>query len=329
MSLILDALNKADHERRKNDDRPGLDSHHDPVMPPTPQKPARLVLTYSVAAVFLIALGAGAYFWGKSSNHPALADAPGQNPVANAVPAGAPPSATVAAAEPATPEVVPSAGKRPPLTKAAADQSRQIAAQYQKARDTRSDSPKTHTPNQEVAALYAQSESGAPIVTPPPQAAVQAKPVPPTTAPPTPQQARPSTPQPTPKPAAQPEPETITQNPAAATNPYQAQGPAAAKPPVATPPPDAGPTSMKDFPEVGDIRSLPWTQQVEIPTLNYSEHHYLPNNAGNVVINGVTRKRGDKIDKDLTLELILRDGVLIRYGNQAFKLPALNSWINM
>jgi general secretion pathway protein B len=61
MSLLLDALNKADQERKRNESVPGIDSNHDAYPEHRPQaSPALIVaITFAVA----IAVAAALFFW--------------------------------------------------------------------------------------------------------------------------------------------------------------------------------------------------------------------------------------------------------------------------
>ncbi len=89
------------------------------------------------------------------------------------------------------------------------------------------------------------------------------------------------------------------------------------------------PFYLADFPQFGDIRSLPWEVQEAIPTLTYTEHNFQPNNQGHIVINGSRLKRGGRLTQEIMVDNILEDGVILRYKAHGFKLQALSSWINM
>jgi len=274
MSLILDALHKADSERRKkHDEPPGLDSQHDPIASAPKAEPWRLWLMYGGGLVLIIALSIGAYYWGKTSSttntsastEPRLAkQAQPQNPPNNRLP-----TSTQAVDDHSQADI------------SAAEKAEAARLYERKPEPTREPEPQR-------------------IATPEPQLAVrQATPMP--TAPPT----------PTPRPVA-------TATPAPTPSP--------------TPPPrqsSGEPEYLADFPAIGDIRSLAWTTQEKIPSLTYSEHIFAPENRGYVVINGAKKKTGDQLERGLVIESILRDGILLKYEGETFKVPALNSWVNM
>ncbi|SMF34685.1 general secretion pathway protein B [Alteromonadaceae bacterium Bs31] len=258
MSLILDALNKAEADRerekqRQYDDPPSIKSHHDPA--PVGRTPGaiKLVLIYTCGALLLIALSAGAYFWGKGGKETPAAVQPEQSSQSRPV---APPKA--AAPQLARTETV----KAEPKSK---------AIQRPKKRQS------------EVAALYE-------------------KPAP--------------TPKPRPQPTQAPQPRVESTPAPEAEKKTEPQKP-------------REPNRLSDYPQFGDIRSLPWSVQEVIPTLTYSEHNYKPNNQGHIIINGLTLKRGDRINPELMVDNILEDGVILRYKAEGFALQALSSWINM
>jgi|GEM_PF-470525 len=295
MSLILDALHKADHERRKQDDRPGLDSHHDPSAPLPTQEPWRLVLTYTGGILLLAALALGAYFWGKTESGISSQ----QTPQAQARPTDDSSTSTSTAqssptAQPAMPPKVATNNVDSPGTKAAT-KAAPIKPQNRNA----------------VAALYEQKAAPVTISKPAPQRNV-------------------ATAIATPKidPGASAIETQVNRDtpslPAVNLGNQQIE-PLKTNKPVKK----SAPSVLADFSQIGSIRSLSWSMQEKIPTLNYSEHNYRAKSRGTIVINGKTLKSGDKISQDLVLENVLEDGALMRYKKQLFKVPALNSWINM
>ena len=80
---------------------------------------------------------------------------------------------------------------------------------------------------------------------------------------------------------------------------------------------------------IGTVRDLPWSAQEKIPTLMYTEHRYTNSPNDYVTINGERKTKGQKIANILTVDSILEDGVILHYENYQFKMPALNSWVNM
>lgn len=83
-------------------------------------------------------------------------------------------------------------------------------------------------------------------------------------------------------------------------------------------------------PAVPSLNQLPWPERKRIPTINYSVHIYSDDrpNASTVELNGKLRRAGDTIAPGLRLESIDSLGVILDYQGSRFRLPALNSWIN-
>ncbi|MHA7816616.1 MAG: general secretion pathway protein GspB [Pseudohaliea sp.] len=76
------------------------------------------------------------------------------------------------------------------------------------------------------------------------------------------------------------------------------------------------------------LADLSQQQKDAIPTLMYLRHDYVENGASSVLINGETRRVGDRIGT-VQVEEILRDSVVLRHRDTLFRLRALNSWVNL
>jgi hypothetical protein len=76
------------------------------------------------------------------------------------------------------------------------------------------------------------------------------------------------------------------------------------------------------------LADLSQQQKDAIPTLMYLRHDYVENGTSSVLINGETRRVGDRIGA-VQVEEILRDSVVLRYRDTLFRLRALNSWVNL
>ncbi|WP_018015190.1 general secretion pathway protein GspB [Teredinibacter turnerae] len=311
MSLILDALDKADRERQSKlaaDEIPPQD-----ISEQAESEHRRSVTYFAAGAVILVLLAAATLYWNYREQPAASASTTLANTTAPEQPRAeiekpAPAKATVEAAQaPAGKQPVPAVAPaelaqsvaRPVLKKqpaatddntaaraardvSAATVQKAIAAQYNNARPSQQMSPEGSAEKaQQVAALYTKA---------------------------------------TPTPA----PKTETPPVAATAASLSSAAPA----PKESAPANSEPT-LANFTELGSIRSLPWTVQQKIPTLNYSAHNYQSLQDASVVINGTTRRRGDSLEQGLVLEMILRDGIILKYQGQAFKVPALNSWVNM
>lgn len=95
--------------------------------------------------------------------------------------------------------------------------------------------------------------------------------------------------------------------------------------------PKAAPTNsdtLASYAAIGSIRDLPYSMQEKIPTILYSEHQYSARNAS-VTLNSSKRKRGSQVAPDIYIDRILKDGVILRYKQEKFKMRALSSWVNM
>ncbi len=87
---------------------------------------------------------------------------------------------------------------------------------------------------------------------------------------------------------------------------------------------------LKDFPHVGGINDLPWSTLNELPSLNYVAHQYLGDKGRSyVTINDQRKTNGQNLSENIRIDQILEDGVILSYQGQQFKLPALNSWVNI
>lgn len=278
MSLILDALDKADRERKSN-----LES--DDATEPTGNKAApntghrRFFWFGALASVAIVAL-AGSVFLvlrqPKETAPPAVAM--NASPVAQAV----------QEQRNERPKLVKQPAQAPTPKPAEIAEQKAIAVQYAQAAEEQNPAAAVTAasePEPVVKALY-----DIPPATPTPA------PTPEPTPPPTPE----STAEPKPAPSQAPPPQSVAQEP-----------------------------TLAFFTQLGTIRSLPWTVQEKIPSLTYSAHNYNSMQDGSVVINGATRRRGDTVAPDLVLEMVLVDGIILKYKGQAFKVPALSSWVNM
>ena len=91
---------------------------------------------------------------------------------------------------------------------------------------------------------------------------------------------------------------------------------------------DVNTESVSAYSNVKLIKELPFSTQEDIPTLMYTEHNYVGKTGNSIVINGKRAKEGGSIGSGIRVEQILEDGLLLRKGNYQFKMFALNSWLN-
>lgn len=77
------------------------------------------------------------------------------------------------------------------------------------------------------------------------------------------------------------------------------------------------------------IHTMPQSVQRNIPSINYQEHHYQPGGGSWVRLNRERKRVGDQISSELRIEAIDEKGLTLNYRGRSFRLGALNSWINM
>lgn len=90
-------------------------------------------------------------------------------------------------------------------------------------------------------------------------------------------------------------------------------------------PPPAEAETLAGYAEVPFLHDLSVSVQNNIPTLMYAGHNYAE---GYALINKKQVQEGDTLAEQLTVYKVLADGVVFQFGNDQFKLSALNSWVN-
>lgn len=80
---------------------------------------------------------------------------------------------------------------------------------------------------------------------------------------------------------------------------------------------------------IPQIHELPRALQQSIPSIHYRDHQFHNGPDSHVVLNGQELRVGAKFDRELRVDEILDDGVVLNFKGQSFKLRARNSWINM
>lgn len=80
---------------------------------------------------------------------------------------------------------------------------------------------------------------------------------------------------------------------------------------------------------IPQIHELPRALQQSIPSIHYRDHRFHNGPDSRVVLNGQELRVGAQLDRDLRVDEILDDGVVLSFKGQSFKLRARNSWINM
>jgi hypothetical protein len=289
MSLILDALNKADREREYRDAVPDLNTVHGAVRPPRSRHPAWMIggLIFAVLMVLVLLV----LLWWRQNSTPVERATPQE-------PAIAP--AQVAAQ---TPDMRPvtAAGSQETLAMVAAPPDEEVQALYQ---------PRQDTQVMEVVEPQIQPALTEPTII-------------------TPEEPRPSTvdealaralweesrlemEQPVP-------PALLRQN----TAPADEAKPAAEPEPLPADLPEE--ETLAGHKDIPFLHELPVSVQNTIPTLMYAKHEYAK---GFVIINKEELQVGGAAQGGVLLERILADGVLLSLDGTEFKLSSLSSWVN-
>lgn len=86
--------------------------------------------------------------------------------------------------------------------------------------------------------------------------------------------------------------------------------------------------TLASYKDVPYLNELPARFQSSVPTLNYENHIY-SEKGGAVMLNKNTYKTGDTLSAGLVLQRIASDGIILEFNGQRFKLAALNSWVNL
>lgn len=243
MSLLLDALNKADRERKRNEASPGLHSLHEEAPAASPRKKVLIGVAASIALFF--GAFAATYWFRQGTTPPQATQSPNNNSTAKAAQS--------------TPTIASTSAKKA----SAITNGEQTASAPTTTEDI-------NTADDNVATLYQQNMATQTAVAPSSTADA---------------------------------PTNSDQTPSA-------------------------PSSITQFSNIPDLHDLPSQILVSIPSLNYSEHNY---NAlgGSVKINGTIYRANEQIAPGLVIDKILEDGVILHVNNYAFKMRALNSWVNM
>jgi general secretion pathway protein B len=291
MSLILDALNRADHERKNQDAVPGLNTVHVAPVMVVKDKPANKQNLYWAIAVAIAAMGASTYWFSakpETKNNTAIVPA---NETRAVDLSDSPASQTDSGA--ANTSAVIDQAKNTTLA-----QSSVSLAEREVAESVITNKPaavveqlyvtpttQTAPADAKVNELYAAEEAAGSesIADPFPVQAAYAG-----------------------------QPARITQS----TNTRMAEALPA--------------RTFASITNIQDFNELPWNTKQQIPTISYQRHNFLAGGVSSVVINGQTLGEGNiAASSQLIVQEIFEDGVILRRGEVTFKLRALNGWINM
>jgi len=92
----------------------------------------------------------------------------------------------------------------------------------------------------------------------------------------------------------------------------------------------AGWSERAEYASLPSILDLPERTRNEIPSIRYTDHRYSGDVSSDaVVLNGASRKKGDRVAADLDLVEILDDAIVLEFKGQRFRLTKFNNWINI
>jgi len=300
--MILDALKRADRERRQQDlEVPTLDTSHGD-RPLDAQRRRRWLLWAGPALVVVLVAAGLAWFQSPWRFEPQSAHEQPEGP-GQAQAKRAPDSAKAGAikTQPA-PDPMP--------------QKLAIDALYQEQDQPRQDSERKLT-REEIANLYRQAVNDSPESAASDPEAGDSK----TLAADTPASSNQATPASSTKALTVNQPSTATPpvsgSPQAGDQPKAKSGDA---------PDETRKPALNGLPQ---IHTLPQSMQRNIPSINYQEHHYQPGGGSWVRLNRERKRVGDQLNSDLRIESIDEEGLVLNYRGRSFRLRALNSWINM
>lgn len=82
------------------------------------------------------------------------------------------------------------------------------------------------------------------------------------------------------------------------------------------------------YKQIPYLHELPENVQNTVPSINYINHLYSEKAGGAVIINKKTLRNGQEISPGMVIERVASDGIVVQYQGMRFKLNALSSWVN-
>lgn len=86
--------------------------------------------------------------------------------------------------------------------------------------------------------------------------------------------------------------------------------------------------TLSMYKQVPFLHELPEQAQNSVPSINYVNHLYSEKAGGVVIINKKTLRAGQEISPGLLIDRVASDGIIVQYQGIRFKLNALSSWVN-
>ncbi|MFT7558709.1 MAG: general secretion pathway protein B [Flavobacteriales bacterium] len=87
-------------------------------------------------------------------------------------------------------------------------------------------------------------------------------------------------------------------------------------------------TKPSEFELTNTVKQLPMSVQNKISSLLYSQHNFQDQGHSSVVINGLSLSKNSRLSNGITVSEITEDGVILQLEGYKFRLYALNSWVN-
>ncbi|MEY4589080.1 MAG: hypothetical protein RL497_1156 [Pseudomonadota bacterium] len=82
------------------------------------------------------------------------------------------------------------------------------------------------------------------------------------------------------------------------------------------------------YKQIPFLHELPEKTQNAVPSINYVNHLYSEKAGGVVIINKKTLRAGQEITPGMLIQRVASDGIVVQYQGLQFKLNALSSWVN-
>ncbi len=295
MSLILDALNRSERERRTDDDVPNLATEHYPdSTAPGPSWRLHLLWVALIAALLVI----GWLVWDRFNGEAATGD-----PIQQAEA----PAATAPRVEPAKPATgdAGEAMESPEVEPAPAAAAVTTPVAPASVADTPNPDLAEPAVSEQVTGLYQQGGGTAAVAEASPPAEDSAA-------------------VPAPSPAAAP----ASAPPTAIAQPVSEES-LDIEALVARAEDELENARLAEHPSPF-LADLSQQKKNQIPTLMYSRHDYSSDSkASSVTINGKTLRSGGNVGGGVRVVEILPDSVVLSHQGEEFRLRALNSWVNL
>ncbi len=86
--------------------------------------------------------------------------------------------------------------------------------------------------------------------------------------------------------------------------------------------------NLASYKDVPYLNELPVSYQNLVPSISYENHVY-SDKGGTVILNKKPLKSGQELAPSLFVERVVSDGVIMKFKDKRFKLQELSSWVNI